>query len=68
MREVDEALREEQIVDAFKRYARPVGLAITVGLLGLASYLYWDHTQKNEAARWTGWKRVSLIRRSRIWN
>ena len=53
MREVDEALREEQIVDAFKRYARPVGLAITVGLLGLAGYLYWDHTQKAEAAQWS---------------
>jgi len=53
LREVDEALREEQMVNAFKRYARPVGLAITVGLLGLAGYLYWDHTQKSEAAQWS---------------
>ena len=53
LREVDEALREEQMVDAFKRYARPVGLAITVGLLALGGYLYWDHTQKTEAAQWS---------------
>lgn len=53
LREVDEALREEQMVDAFKRYARPVGLVIAIGLLGLAGYLYWDHAQKAEAAQWS---------------
>lgn len=53
LREVDEALREEQMVNALKRYARPVGLAITVGLLALGGYLYWDHTQKAEAAQWS---------------
>lgn len=50
LREVDEALREEQMVDAFKRYAKPVGLAIAVGLLGLAGYLWWDNTNKDAAA------------------
>lgn len=53
LREVDEALREEQIVDAFKRYARPVSLALTAGLIALGGYLYWDHTQKSAAEQWS---------------
>ena len=50
LREVDEALREEQMVNSIKRYAMPVGFAITAGLLALAGYLYWDHTVKTEGA------------------
>ncbi len=53
LREVDEALREEQIVNTFKRIAKPVGLVVGVGLLALAGYLYWDTTQKNAAAQWS---------------
>jgi hypothetical protein len=53
LREVDEALREEQIVNTFKRYAKPVGLVVGAGLLALAGYLYWDTTQKNAAAQWS---------------
>ena len=51
LREVDEALREEQVVDAFKRFAKPVGALLVVGLLALAAYLYWDNSVKGEAAR-----------------
>lgn len=51
MREVDEALREEQMVTAFKRYAKPVGAAVVVSLLALAGYLWWDNSQKAEAAQ-----------------
>ncbi len=51
LREVDEALREEQLVTAFKRYGKPVGAAIVVGLLALAGYLWWDNTQKADAAQ-----------------
>ena len=51
LREVDEALREEQFVDAFKRFAKPVGALVVVGLLALAAYLYWDNSVKGEAAR-----------------
>lgn len=53
LREVDEALREEQIVNTFKRVAKPVGLVAGAGLLALAGYLYWDTTQKNAAAQWS---------------
>lgn len=50
LREVDEALREEQLVNAFKRFAKPVGGLLAVGLLALAGYLYWDNSVKHEAA------------------
>jgi hypothetical protein len=49
LREVDEALREDQMVGALKRYGRPVGLTIMAALLGLGGYLYWDHQQKQAA-------------------
>ena len=50
LREVDEALREEQVVDALKRYAKPVGAVLIVGLIALAGYLYWDGSVKGQAA------------------
>lgn len=51
LREVDEALREEQFFDTLKRYGRPVGAAIVVGLLGLAAYLWWDNSSKSAAGK-----------------
>ena len=50
LREVDEALREEQVVDAFRRFGKPVGALIAVVLLSLAGYLYWDNSVKSTAA------------------
>ena len=50
LREVDEALREEQMVNAFKRFAKPVGAVIAVGLLALAGYMWWDHSVKSAAS------------------
>lgn len=49
LREVDEALREDQMVSVLKRFGKPIGLGIAAGLLGLAGYLYWDHTTKQAA-------------------
>ena len=46
LREVDDALREEQVLNTFKRYGKPVGAAIAAALLALGGYLYWDHTDK----------------------
>ena len=44
MREVDDALRQDEMTGFFKRYGIPVAAAVTVGLLGLAGYLWWDHS------------------------
>ncbi len=49
LREVDEALREQEFVDLLKRYGKPVGGAIIALLLGLAGYLYWDHARREAA-------------------
>lgn len=49
LREVDDALREDQMVQAFRRYGRPVGAAVLAGLLALAGYLAWDHYAKGQA-------------------
>lgn len=49
LREVDDALREQELVDAFKRYGRLVGVAIVVVLVALAGYLWWDNHRKAEA-------------------
>lgn len=44
MREVDDALRQDEMTGFFKRYGIPVAAVVTVGLLGLAGYLWWDHS------------------------
>lgn len=46
MREVDEAVRQDQMGDAVKRYALPVGIAVVVGLAALGGWLYWhEHSE-----------------------
>lgn len=50
LREVDEALREEEVMNLIRRWGRPVGAAIAVGLLALGGYLWWDNSTKQEAA------------------
>ena len=49
LREVDEALLEDQLLSTFKRWAVPVGTAIAVGLAGLGGWLYWTNHQAAEA-------------------
>ena len=45
IREVDDALREDQLLGTITRYAKPVGAAIAAGLLALAGWLWWgNHT------------------------
>lgn len=53
LREVDEALREEQMVAAVKRWAIPVGAAIVVLLLALGGYMVWDNQRKAAASEIT---------------
>lgn len=49
MREVDDALREDQLKSILSRYGVPIGGAIAAGLLALAGYLYWDNSTKQAA-------------------
>lgn len=48
LREVDEALREQEMVDAFRRYGKLVGAAIIVILIALGAYLWWDRSSKEK--------------------
>jgi hypothetical protein len=50
MREVDDALREQEMFDMFKRYGKPIGGLVAVGLLALAGYLGWKDYTKGDAA------------------
>jgi hypothetical protein len=45
LREVDEALREQEVLDAFKRYGRATAIAVVAILIGLAGYLWWQHSR-----------------------
>lgn len=45
LREVDDALREDQMLGAMRRYGKPVAAVIVAGLLGLAGYLWWNEHQ-----------------------
>ncbi len=49
LREVDDALREDELKSILTRYGKPIGGAILVGLLGLAGYLWWDNSNKQAA-------------------
>ena len=43
LREVDEALREQEVIDAIRRYGKIAAVAIVAILLGLGGYLWWDN-------------------------
>ena len=49
LREVDDALRQDQVANVFKRYGLPIGAAVAAGLLALAGYL-WGDASHNDAA------------------
>jgi len=50
LREVDEALREEELVALLRRFALPVGLILVAGLLALAGTMWWNNSRKAAAA------------------
>lgn len=49
LREVDDALREDELKSILTRYGKPIGGVIAAGLLALAGYLYWDNSTKQAA-------------------
>lgn len=53
LREVDEELRREQVVNFWRDYGRWIAIALGVGLLALAGTLYWRHYQSERAANET---------------
>ncbi|MDE8652958.1 tetratricopeptide repeat protein [Novosphingobium album (ex Liu et al. 2023)] len=49
LREVDDALRHDQMEGFFKRYGVPVLAALVIGLLAFGGYLYWQHRSRAQA-------------------
>lgn len=49
LREVDDALREDQFADALRRYGKPVGALIVAGLIGLGGYLWYQNHNAAQA-------------------
>jgi hypothetical protein len=51
LREVDEELRRDQMVDLWQRWGRWLIGAIVLGLAALAGVLFWQHHQQSEAGK-----------------
>lgn len=49
LREVDDALRQDEMAGFFKRYGLPLGVAIAAGLMGLGGFLWWQHSHQEDA-------------------
>lgn len=49
LREVDDALRQDEMSGAFKRFGLPIGIAVAVVLAGFGGYLWWDGNRKSSA-------------------
>lgn len=49
MREVDEAVRQDQLQTFMKRYGVALIAGIVIALLAFGGFLYWQHRQKAEA-------------------
>ncbi|SFF74950.1 hypothetical protein SAMN05518801_101217 [Novosphingobium sp. CF614] len=48
LREVDDALRQDQIEGFMKNYGKPLLAVIVLGLLAFGGWLYWDHRQTKQ--------------------
>ncbi|MDE2596454.1 MAG: tetratricopeptide repeat protein [Sphingomonadales bacterium] len=52
LREVDDALRQDEMLGAMQRYGKPLAAAVLAGLAALAGYLWWaDHSKQQTARR-----------------
>ncbi|TIX50544.1 tetratricopeptide repeat protein [Alteraurantiacibacter aquimixticola] len=46
MREVDEAVRTDDVTNAVRRFGLPVGIALVLGLAAFGGWLWWDRQQE----------------------
>lgn len=49
MREVDEEVRRDRVAAFWTRWGKVLGIAVVVGLIAFAAYLYWQHRQREAA-------------------
>jgi hypothetical protein len=51
LREVDDALRQDELLGAFKSYGRRIGLIVALGLAIFGGVLWWNHYQAAQAGQ-----------------
>lgn len=49
LREVDDAVRQEELASFMRRFGKPLGAGVVLGLAALAGYLWWDSSTKAAA-------------------
>jgi hypothetical protein len=49
LREVDEELRRDELVNVWRRYGRWIVVAVLAGLAAFGGWLYWQHYQQQRA-------------------
>lgn len=49
MREVDDAVRQDQLLTVWQRYGRWILVALVVGLAAFGGWLYWQHHSKTQS-------------------
>ena len=49
LREVDDALRQDEMLGVLKRWSRSIGAVVVLGLAGLAGYLFWSNARVEKA-------------------
>jgi len=50
LREVDDALREDQVFGVFQRHGKPIAAAVVLGLAALAGGLWWNNHREAQRA------------------
>ena len=51
LREVDDALRQDEMLGLMQRWGKLIGAVVLLGLAGLAGYLYWGHAKTEQAGK-----------------
>ncbi len=49
LREVDDALRQDDMLGVFQRYGKPIGAGVVLGLAVFGGYLVWNNMQQRAA-------------------
>lgn len=50
-REVDDALREDEALNALRKWGKPIGAAVVLGLVALGGWLWYDNHQDSQLGK-----------------
>ena len=49
LREVDDALRQDEMLGVYQRYGKQIGLVVVLGLAAFGGVLWWNSSQATKA-------------------